>query len=84
MTTEGPATPAGATTTLERPTAREDDPPATTMANLFKQRASPIRFFIVIIVWAIGVVIVGVDTRRRTTPQAPPTPAPAAPTASAP
>jgi hypothetical protein len=56
----------------------DDDPPATTLANLFKQKASPIRFFIVIAIWAIGVLIVAYDTRQRTQP------APAAPEQTAP
>jgi hypothetical protein len=56
--------------------AHADDPPATTMANLFRQKASPIRFFLVILIWAIGVLIVAVDTKRRTAPR-PAEPAPA-------
>jgi hypothetical protein len=70
-------------------TVVDDDLPATTMTNLFKQKASPIRFFVVILVWAIGVLIVGIDTKRRTNPPRGPTndvpPAAAAPaTASSP
>jgi hypothetical protein len=64
-----PAAPAAALPAgLPAGLVEDDDPPATTMANLFKQKASPIRFFVVILIWAIGVLIVAVDTRRRTTP----------------
>jgi hypothetical protein len=62
----------------------DDDPPATTLTNLFRQKASPIRFFIVILIWAIGVLIVAVDTRRRTRPAAPPSTENATAPASAP